>query len=92
MSSYGNNFVPKCEIQVPKINNLGCFGSKPYLKTPKAQLFCDQNYCWIKVIKGEKQVENLRCRAATVIKIVKNTHDIYLGLKLKLTHLDPQEI
>ena len=42
MSSYGNILVPKREIWVPKIANLGCFGPKPYLKTPNARKFLDQ--------------------------------------------------
>ena len=73
MSSYGHILVPKREILVPKIANLGCFGPKPYLKTPNARKFLDQNDRWVEIIKGEKRVENLRCGAAMVTKIVKNT-------------------
>ena len=60
MSLFGHFLMPKCEIQVSKITNLGCFGLKPYLKMPKAQFYVDQNYCWVEMIKGEKRVENLR--------------------------------
>ena len=73
MSSYGHILVPKRETLGPKIANLGCFGPKPYLKTPNARKFLDKNDCWVEIIKGEKRVENLRCGAAMVTKIVKNT-------------------
>ena len=59
MSSYGHILVPKPEILVPKIANLGCFGPKPYLKMPNARNFLDQNDCWVEIIKGEKGVKNL---------------------------------
>ena len=37
----GCKFLPLYvrEIKVPKFTNLGFFGLKPYLKTPKAQFF-----------------------------------------------------
>ena len=73
MSSYGHILVPKHEISVPKIANLDCIGPKPYLKTPNARKFLDQNDCWVEIFKGENWVENLRCGAAIVTKIVKNT-------------------
>ena len=38
---------------------------------PKAQFLLDQNDCWVKIIKREPRVENLKCRAAMVIKIVR---------------------
>ena len=78
MSSYGHILVQKCEICVPKISNIGCFGPKPNLKTPNERKFLDQTGCWVKKIKGEKQVDILRCGAAMVIKIVKNTFKISL--------------
>ena len=73
MSSYGHILVPKHESLGPKIANLGCFGPKPYLKTPNARKFLDQNDCWVEIIKGEKGVENLSWGLAMVTKIVKNT-------------------
>jgi hypothetical protein len=73
MSSYGHILVPKRESLGLKIINLGCFGPKPYLKTPNARKFLDQNDRLVKITKGEKRVENLRCGAAMVTKIVKNT-------------------
>ena len=60
MSSFGHILVPKREIKVAKVTNLGCFGPKQYLKTPKAEFFFDQNYCWVEMIKEDKLVENLR--------------------------------
>ena len=81
MSSYGHILVPKHEISVPKIANLGCFRSKSYLKAPKAQFFFDQNDCWVEIIEGETRVENLRCGAAMVTKIVKNTLKKYKIVK-----------
>ena len=39
----------------------------------QSAIFFDQNNCWVKMIEGEAQVENLRCGAAMVTKIVKNT-------------------
>ena len=73
MSSYGHILVPKHEISMPKIANLGCIGPKPCLKTPNARKFLDQNDHWVKIIKGDKRVENFRCGAAMVTKIVINT-------------------
>ena len=73
MGSYGQSSVPKSEILVPKIANLGCFVLKSYPKTPKAQNFLDQKYCWIEKVKEEKWFEDLRCGAAMVTEIVKNT-------------------
>ena len=35
--------VPKHEIVVPKIANLGCFNPEPYLKWPNARKFLNQN-------------------------------------------------
>ena len=58
---------------MPKITNLGHFGLKPYLKTAKTQIFKTQNDCWVEIIIGEQEVENLRCRAAMVTKVVKKT-------------------
>ena len=58
---------------VSKIANLGCFGAKPYLKTPNARKFWDQNDRWVEIIKGEKRDENLSWGLAMVTKIVKNT-------------------
>ena len=40
---------------------------------------------WVWIIKGERLVENVRCGAAMVTKIVKNTHSIYWGVKLIVT-------
>ena len=73
MSSNGRILVPKHESLGPKIANIGCFGLKPYLKSPNARKFLNQNDCWVRIIKGEKRVENLRSGAAMVTKIVKNT-------------------
>ena len=56
---------------MPKIINLGCCGPKPYLKTINKRDFFNQNYCWVDIIKEEKRVENFRCGAAMVIKILK---------------------
>ena len=58
---------------VSKIAILGCFGAKPYLKTPNARKFWDQNDRWVEIIKGEKRDENLSWGVAMVTKIVKNT-------------------
>ena len=85
MSSYGHILVPKHESLGPRIANLGCFGPKPYLKTPNARTFLNQNHCWVKIIKGEKQVENLRCGAAMVTKIVKNT--FFFKLVINITNV-----
>ena len=41
------------------------------LKRPKRNFFVDQNDCLVKIIKGEKRDENLRCGAAMVTKIVR---------------------
>ena len=68
---------------MPKTTNIGFFGPKSYLKMPKAQLFFNQNDCWVEIIEWEKWVENLSCRAAMVTKIVKKTQKIYKGLKQK---------
>ena len=46
VSSYGHSSVPQHEIWVPTIANLGCFGPKPYLLTPIAHKFLDQNDLW----------------------------------------------
>ena len=73
MSSYGHILVPKHDISVPKIANLGCIGPKTYLKTPNARKFLDQKDCWVEIIKRKKRVENFRCGSAMVTKIVKNT-------------------
>ena len=69
MISYGHILVPKFEVQVAKIGNLGCFGHKPYLKTPNFY----QIGCLVETIKGKKRVGDLRCGAAMVTKIGKNT-------------------
>ena len=53
---------------VYKIAILGCFGAKPYLKTPNARKFLDQNNCGVKIIKGDKRVENFRWAPAMVTK------------------------
>ena len=58
---------------VSKIAILGCFGAKPYLKTPNARKFWDQNDCLVEIMKGEKRDENLSWGLAIVTKIVKNT-------------------
>ena len=57
ISSFRHILVPKCEIYLAKITNLGYFRPKPYLKTAKAQFILDQNYCWVKIVKGEMRVE-----------------------------------
>ena len=76
------NFFPSiCAVNISlfgfifcaKINILGCFRPKPYLKMPKRIFFVDQNGCWVEIIKGEMRVESLTCEAAMVTKIVKNT-------------------
>ena len=65
MSSYGHILVPKHEIKVLKITNLGCYVPKPYLITAKAHIFfLNQNDCWLETIKGEKRVQNLRWERA----------------------------
>ena len=56
---------------VSKIAIIGCFGAKPYLKTPNARKFWDQNDRWVEIIKGEKRDENLSWGLAMVTKIVK---------------------
>ena len=71
MSLFGHILVPKSEILVPNIINLGCFGPKPYFKMPKGQFFFDQNDCWGEMIEEEKRVENFRCGATMVTKIVR---------------------
>ena len=73
MSSYGHILVHKHDSLGPIIANLGCFGPKPYLKTPNARKFLDQNDLLVEITKGEQRIENLRCGAAMVTKIVKNT-------------------
>ena len=73
MSSYGHILVPKHESLGPKITNLGCFGPKPYLKTPNARKFLDRNHRWVEKIKGEEREKNLSWGLAMVTKIVKNT-------------------
>ena len=70
MSSYGHSLMPKSEILVTKISNLG---PKSYLKTPKAKNFLDQKDHLVEKVKEEKWFEDLRCRAAMVIEIVENT-------------------
>ena len=55
----------------------GCFDIKPYLKVPNAHTFLDQNDRWVKNIKREKRLENLRSGAAMVTKIVKDILTIY---------------
>ena len=66
MNSYGHILVPKHEIYVSKIANLGRFGPKPYLKMHKAQL--KKNDCLVAIIKGDKRVRNMSCGAAIVNK------------------------
>ena len=83
MSSYGYILVPKREILGPKIANIDCFGPEPYLKTPNAHKFLDQNDRTVKIIKGEKRVESLRCGAAMVTKIVKNINNKKIGINKK---------
>jgi hypothetical protein len=39
----------------------------------QSTIFFYQNDCWVEIIEGETRVENLRCGAAVVTKIVKNT-------------------
>ena len=63
--------MPKHEIGLPKIAILCCFSPKPYLKTPNARKFLDQNGCWVEIIQGKERFENFRCGAALVTKIVK---------------------
>ena len=68
MGSCGHISVPKLEIWVPKI---GCFGCEQYLKTSNVPKFLNHNNRWVEVIKEKKQVENFKCRASMVTKIVK---------------------
>ena len=72
MSSYGHIFIPKREIQVPKSPILAALVPNHTLKRREQNFFVDQNDCLVKIIKGEKRIENLRCGAAMVTKIVKN--------------------
>ena len=55
----------------PKSPFVAAFVPNHTLKRPKCNFF-DQNDCWVEIIKGETSVENLRCGAAIVTKIVKN--------------------
>ena len=78
MSSYGQILVPKRQSLVPKTANLGWFGPKPYLKTPNACKFLDQNYHWVEIIKGEKRVENLIWGVDLICKTSTNKNKSFL--------------
>ena len=73
MVAYLDIFLcPNVKFKCPKSPILAAFILNHTLNCPK-HIFFLQNYCWVEIIKGETQVENLRCRAAMVTKIVKTT-------------------
>ena len=59
---------------------LPAFAPNHTLKRPKRNFFY-QDDCWAEIIEGGTGVENLRCGAAIVTKIVKNVKKIYKGVK-----------
>ena len=68
------------KFKCPNSQILAAFVTNDTLKRPKRN-FLDQNDCWVKIIKGERRVESLRCGAAMVTKIVKNTKNKYRVVK-----------
>ena len=52
MSSYGHSLVPKPEVQVQKIANIGFFDPKPNLKDIDLNFLFVRKFCLVEILKS----------------------------------------
>ena len=81
MSSYGHILVPKRGILVPIFGNLAFFVPKPNLKVLIRDFFFYQKFCLIEILKFWKRLGPQRCAFFTILKNMKITKTVKIGLK-----------